>query len=345
MAYAENVIYAKVKALYGKRLTLDDYNQLLSKGSVGEVAAYLRRQTIYADALQEVKEELIHRGQFENLIRKHLLNIVERLIKYDFNHSIFFHIYAMRNEIEQLLAALRMLGSGSMEQFIVSFPAYLNDYLSFDLFSLAKITSYDDLLEVVRHSEYYTVLGPFRPLSNAGPPDIVGVERALLAHYFQIALDFAEKHYHGEALYNLKHLLQEQIDIENLKLIYRMSKFFGESARNMWKLLLPEKGVLSPNDYRHILQDGIGIPERLSRLEDVYFLRRWKTTPVHDFEHKIDLHRQYRYRNIFRFSTSPVVVLMSYMTLMEIERDNLFNIIEGIRYAVPADTIRSMLII
>ena len=43
--YSDNAVLAKVRALYGKRLTENDYTQLMGKKTVGEVAAYLKKET------------------------------------------------------------------------------------------------------------------------------------------------------------------------------------------------------------------------------------------------------------------------------------------------------------
>src|SRR5699024_9469575 len=46
-----------------------------------------------------------------------------------------------------------------------------------------------------------------------------------------------------------------------------------------------------------------------------------------------------------RFSTHPCVVMLSYMFIMQIELHDLTNIIEGVRYQVPAADIQEMLTI
>ena len=46
----------------------------------------------------------------------------------------------------------------------------------------------------------------------------------------------------------------------------------------------------------------------------------------------------------FRFSTDPTVVMLCYIFLAENEINNITHIIEGVRYNVPADEIREMLI-
>lgn len=68
--FSSNAILSKARAMYGKRLTAADYQALLTCQSVGEVAAYLKQRTVYAQVLSGVNELTIHRGQLESLLKK-----------------------------------------------------------------------------------------------------------------------------------------------------------------------------------------------------------------------------------------------------------------------------------
>ena len=49
-------------------------------------------------------------------------------------------------------------------------------------------------------------------------------------------------------------------------------------------------------------------------------------------------------KHYIRFSVHPSVVMISYMFLSQIELANIITIIEGIRYQLPADEIRKMIV-
>ena len=70
--YSSNVILAKARAMYGRRLTRTNYRELLECRSVSEVAAYLKNQTSYGTVLAGVNENDIHRGQLEVRLRQKL---------------------------------------------------------------------------------------------------------------------------------------------------------------------------------------------------------------------------------------------------------------------------------
>lgn len=346
MSYAENAVAAKVKAIYGKRISEENYRQLLGKKTVSEVAAYLKAETSYSSTLDEVKEELIHRGQLENMVRKRGVDLQLRLLKFGTSDTLFTRLFVKRIEIEQLLLVMRMLSADNMEQYIVSFPAYLNRYLSFDLFALAKIQQYDDLLDLVKGSAYYPILGAFRPISTVKGIDVGGCEAALMNNYYENAILRVQNHYRGKTRQALLHILQSQIDLYNLVAIYRLKHFFSMDTKDIFPLLIHEKGTLHRNLFQKFTdaetpEDMMAVLHEDSRLKQ-YIEDSPEEIRVEWTLKEVQMHFC---RKTFRFSTKPTVILFSFMTILEFEIRNIINIIEGIRYALPAEEIKKLLII
>ena len=80
--YQYSGINAKIKAMMGKLLTIKDYEELINKRSVGEIASYLKFQTSYASALSGIQESNIHRGELERHLYDQLFNEYIRLKKF-----------------------------------------------------------------------------------------------------------------------------------------------------------------------------------------------------------------------------------------------------------------------
>ena len=59
-----NATVAKIMAIYGKRLTPQDYSELMSRQSVAEAAEYLKKNTHYSDMLSSIDTNTIHRKMF-----------------------------------------------------------------------------------------------------------------------------------------------------------------------------------------------------------------------------------------------------------------------------------------
>lgn len=81
-SFSNKSIATKARAMYGARVTPGDYEELLKKRSVGEIAAYLRDNTHYREVLTQMDPAAIHRGQLENLLRSLRYIQYQRLIAF-----------------------------------------------------------------------------------------------------------------------------------------------------------------------------------------------------------------------------------------------------------------------
>ena len=104
---SSNVVLAKARAKYGKRLKEKDYRNLLDCKSVAEVAAYLKANTDYHDVLTGINEYDIHRGQLEVLIKQKLFYNLSSFVRYELSVGEQLADYVIaRAEIEEILDAL-----------------------------------------------------------------------------------------------------------------------------------------------------------------------------------------------------------------------------------------------
>ena len=103
---ASNAILAKARAMYGRRLTDNDYGQLIDCKSVPEVAAYLKSRTSYAHALTGLNENDIHRGQLEPVLRQDLYFDIFSLSRYATQNAAYFSEFISRNAFSLLPARI-----------------------------------------------------------------------------------------------------------------------------------------------------------------------------------------------------------------------------------------------
>ena len=71
---SNKAMITKSRAMYGKRLTNENYQDLVRMKSVREIASYLKETPGYADVLSNIYPESVHRGQLELLLHKSLFN-------------------------------------------------------------------------------------------------------------------------------------------------------------------------------------------------------------------------------------------------------------------------------
>ncbi len=156
-----DAITAKARAIYGKRLTKEDYNNLLHKSGVSGVVAYLKTTEKYRSAFANVNETQIHRGQVEQILEKQVFELYSKLCRFMSADKDSFCGYLIKElEIKQIVSALMHISVNLKDGYLLEMPAYLMGHLSFDLMKLSRASSYKEVLEVISDTPYYKVLKP-----------------------------------------------------------------------------------------------------------------------------------------------------------------------------------------
>ena len=339
---SSNVVLAKARAMYGRRLTVQNYKEMLACHSVSELTAYLKSHTAYSQVLSGINESDIHRGQLETLIRQRIFEESASLCRYEISVGEHFAKYILqRAEIEQIMHSVMHLMAGSPEEYLYAMPAFLNKHTHIDLLALGRIKNFDDLLLALSHTPYQKILERFRPVPGQ-PLDYFGIENSLYRYLYTLCFSIIREKTHGETRSQLEELFNVYADIENYTAIARL-KFNYHSGPDFIRSNLLPFGTLN---HRHI--DALleaDTPQQMREvLEKTSLGKKIRLLdPSHDL-----LSTQVQYavsRRKIRFSTHPSVVMLSYIFLMRIELHDITNIIEGIRYQVPSDEIASLLTI
>ena len=147
-------VTAKVRAMYGRRISDEQYDELMKRRSVSEIAGYLKSNTHFSAALANINESNIHRGQLEDVLRREVFNSYSRLYRYtNVRGENLFHYVIMEEEIGEILRMVQLLNAGNPQDYIVELPGYLIQGADIPLVELAKVDVYK------RQDEYGTDKG------------------------------------------------------------------------------------------------------------------------------------------------------------------------------------------
>lgn len=331
-----DAIIAKAKCIYGKRLTAEDYNNLLHRGGVSGVVAYLKTTERYRSTFANVNETQIHRGQVEQLLSKELFELYRRLCKFmSADKSSFCHYKIKELEIRQIVAVLTYIRARAADEYIIEMPAYLMGHLSFDLMKLSRVRDYREIPEVLNGTPYYKVLRPY--LSSAGA-DINECAVALYAWYIKWAFKAIDREYKGEQAKALKEIFLRQADLSNIMMCYRKKSLFNEDAEEIKKSLNSYHYLVTPAVLDGILSQPDADKRLLTLLKKVYFKNKIECDPK-NLETSIRRYHYSYYKKQLAFSQNGTMALYSLMGLCEVERNNLQTIIESARYnRAPEET-------
>lgn len=335
-------VLGKTLAKYGKRLKPFHYKDLLALNSVAEVVDYLRSRTAYSDVLSKIRSSDIHRAEIEQILRKRRFEEIAELCRYEiFGDEGFLEYIIMQNEIEQILICIQLLNSGNLEEYLFYLPSFFDKHTKINLFALAKAKNYSDLLQSLSCTRYYEILKKFKADKHQ-KLDILAVEAALDTCLYRYAFSHIERQ--ADVKEELSDLIGTQAELSNIVKIYRLKKFFASSPEYIRSLLIPFRADLNKKQMDLLIdaKEAGDIYEILNSSPYSKYLKQFGDMEIDELAHRIMYHKAKQH---IRFTSSPLVVLASYIVLTKIELSNIINIIEAIRYRLPKENISKMLIL
>lgn len=340
---SSNVVLSKARAMYGRRLTEQNYKELLACQSVGEVATYLKSRTVYKKALAGVNEYTIHRGQLEAHLKQKLFDDFASLCRYEISVGEHFSEYfIIRSEIDQILHSLILLSAGKPEEYLFSMPMFLSRHARIDLNALTRIKSFDDLLAALNHTPYRDLLESFRPVGGL-PLNYTGIENALYTYLYSSVFKIIDRYTKGQNAEQLREIFNTYLDLLNYSRIIRLKTSYQGEPDFIRSALLPfgdlRKNVLDQMIAAPTEQEINAVWERTS------LGKKSQRVAYADLDELPNRVKYFICRYDIHFSTHPSVVLMAYSFILQTEITDIITIVEGVRYHLPPDEIEKMLVI
>lgn len=324
----------------GKMLKEDDYEQLLLRHSVGEVAMYLKNNTYYSTALQGLHEGNIHRGQVENLLYQSIIQEALKISRYlkGNDKSVFRYIYR-RQEIEDLKKMLRTLQMGGNLELMDKSLFFINKYSVIKFDKLLQTKDIESFVNGLEGTNFYPILKPL--IIDEQRIDIFAAEMALDMYYYKkllAQLDLVS----GTDKKLAMNTLGLEADLKNIMWVYRGKHYYKVSKEILYRYHIPYRYKLSKENLKKLMN--------ANDVEDI--IQILKKTPYNEvlspdehywekefYEYILDVHD----RNIgmYPFSIAPI---MGFMFAKEVEIMNITTIIEGIRYSLDPSKIKKYLI-
>lgn len=333
--------FAKVQAMSGKLLTNKDYDELLGKSTVGEIASYLKNNTHFSKDLQGVLEADIHRGQLEEILNEAKERDFIKLIKFTRgNNKKFLLTYVLKYELELLKEMVRLLKSGLLYTFYHDVSKYYADHMTIDVEKLTKSKDITQFIENLKGTPFYNI---FSKLTLEKEDfNIFNVEMMLDIYYFKQFYQNSKKLLPKKDFMLTYGLLSKEADVLNIMWIIRSKKYFNMPKEIIYSFLMPIGGKIKDRQINALVE-----AKSESEIQEILS----KTPYYHIFQSEVLFTEQHfqKYLNdqkqkIVRLMPYCIVTILSYISRREIELANIIKIIEGKRYKLGADEIEPYLI-
>jgi len=339
---AYNALVTKIKTIHSNDLKASDYNELLKKRSVQDITSYLKKHPAYDEVLSKVSESNVNRSRLESLIRRQKFNDLMRIIKFlKMKDQSFYLLSLLHREHEVLLAMIRSFISNDVYDVVQDLPVYFNQYSKIDFEAIALTKNLFDFVEALKNTKYYEMLKPFQKIKNE---DIKYYEfEALFENdYYAYAFTHINKNYKGRQKKELEDVFKSRIEIENITKIYRLKKYYKVSNLEIKSTLIPTNRLGEQKiDQLLKIDDPSLILSKLIDMGDKTYVGEKDQVYLEYFTD----HMQYKIANkLLFYGTHPSKVFLGYMIVSDLEISNLIHLIEGIRYQVPENEIRTMIV-
>ncbi len=336
-------VTAKVRAMYGKRLQAADYTKMAAMKSVSEIADFLRAHPNWGEPLASADTASLRRERLESILRRRYLTHVLQLFLYMRREDrIVMRYPILAVEMDQLMRVMRMAAAGQAAEYIFDQPEIVKTLsrVRFDL--LPRTETYDDLLEAVRNTNFYTSLKRIRPENGAFPPYLL-VEAQMRRAYFR-SLGEMLRGRRGKSGELLREAIGIQADWINIAMIDRILRYYPALMPDVLQYLLPAGIHLTALEIRTMiaLESAEGLRALLARTHYGSYLAG------HD-EDSMEKVGQLCLMTFFRRRMAggvpSVFMPIAYINLYQNELQNLIHTIESVRYGLPAESTKKHLVI
>ena len=336
-------IIPKARGMYAKHITMAEYEELMRRRTVPEVSALLKRHPYFKDSLATLSTTDLHRGQLEELLSTDIFQKYEELVHYDFSKDSFSHYFLDESEIREIVKAMHLLSIGLSGAYMKKIPPYLVGKTSIDLYAMGQAKNFQELVEALKYTAYYKAV---RACYEDDPDlkDFPMAEAAMLRESYKTTFQLAEKSFSGRERESVNSMFLQEAEIHNLQLIYRVKAFFPKTytPKEIHQLLLPYRIHVTKQMLNAMVQ-APDLPSLMMLFRQSSAVRYTGSANMDDItitSGRVLYHHALR---LLRLTSSPSAALAAFISIAKLERDNVINVIEGVRYGLPPEKIRALL--
>ncbi|MCX7715104.1 MAG: V-type ATPase subunit [Clostridia bacterium] len=345
MAFRSPAVFAKLKAMGALSLTEQDYKEMMSKKSVGEVCGYLKNYTGYSGILHDINESEIHRGELELFVETKAKEEYKRIYKFmGLYDRKLLQYFLIREEVEFIKHCLRYIFSRETEQEIPLenwISPFFREHSRLNLDRITQARDFSSFLDACQDTDYYRVL------KRAGDVkvDLFTAIMMLDSFYYNRLWNIVEKYALKKEKEMLEFYLGTIIDLLNILWIYRSKKYYQTPNEIIYTYLIPVRYKLLREDISRMVES-----ENIDDIIKIVSKTRYKAL-FDDVEKGIFIEINYKKvlyktaRKVFLMSPGSVAAVFAYFHIKENEIENIKTIIEGIRYGLDTDSISELLIL
>lgn len=341
MSFSENAITTRARAIYAKRLTAQNYKELMNCTSIAQAADYLSTKTQYFDPSLQFTSAKLNRMMLESLLKRSFIGQFSSLYKFSsLIGNKMCGYFVMLNEITVILSCLRYVLAPNKLDIFISTPTFDNMSVGFDIVKLASAESFEQMLSRLENTEYYGVLKRFENEKI----DMLKIENALYGYLDEKICAIAKKSLSKKEYEEVYKVFAINSDLNFILKLLRLKKVFKCSPDEIKAYGFPSHATMIREKEKE---------KMIASKDDEEFLKAVNETVYGDDSAALSIEdltrwaREYEYKNYSKkilYSTCPNTVMMCCFFLKKNEVKNITNIIEGIKYGLEPEEMAKHLV-
>ncbi len=344
MSNAMQAMIPKARGMYAKALSNADYLEMMRRRSVPELAAFLRRHPYFEDSMSTLVSDP-HRGQIEELLDKDTFQKYEQLCRYYFEHDNFSYYYIDECELELLLQKAYQLNVGIFGENSKLVPAHLAKETHTDLYALGTAKNLDEMLAVMK-SAYSPYTRIFESHLKEDPhlKKFPYLESRMWSEYYRLLFLHIDESFEGRERENVRSLFLQQVENFNVRITYRIKCSFGDvfGEDEIHQLQLPLRYRISKAQMGALVR-AKNRDEFLQVYRRIPFVPKEVPEAPEEFAVMGDRVVMGLAKQMLRMSTSPAAVMAAFIQLARLQKDNVVNITEGVRYGMNPEQMERLI--
>ena len=331
-------ITTKIRAMEAKLLKPEQFVEIANLGNVPEIADYLRKNTAYADVLEALTEEQIHRGNIEKVLIQSLYHDYTKIYRFCGQKQRRFMKLILKNfEVDLINYCLRIVINHYKQPFDLNYKrTFFDRYSQISIEKLITSRTTDELVESLKETEYYA---PLKKLKDAQNVTLYDYDLALNLYFFTSTWREQKKVLKKEDLELFMRDIGSKIDLLNLQWIYRAKKYYNMKPADIYLLLIPIHYKLSTDQVKE-MADAPGLEDFEAVVTRTSYARHYNFRQNLTIEQMYAECLEHLYKLDQRRSPYSVAAIGTYLFLKEEEIKKLTTAMECVRYSLtPGETL------
>ena len=331
-------IVTKVRAMEGKLLKSEQFTLIAGLPSVPDIVDYLKKNTAYADVLETLKEEQIHRGNIEKVLIQSLYHDYTKLYRFGGQKQRRFMKLILKSyEIDLINYCLRIVINHYKQPFDLNYKkAFFDRYSQISIEKLITSRTTDALVENLRGTEYYETLQKLKDSQNV---TLYDYDLALNLYYFTSIWKEQRKILKKGDLELFMRDCGSKIDMLNMQWIYRAKKYYNMKPADIYLLLIPIHYRLSTEQVKEMVE-APGLDEFQVFVDKTIYARHYNFHQNLTIEQMYADCLHYLYTVDRRRNPYSIAAVNTYLFLKEEEIRKLTTAMECVRYSLtPEETL------